>query len=173
MTDEDWSQDILQKLITRDNLSKKDSNYFKAFSQLSQQLQKPHKAEKNDYNRLVNENGKLRSQNESLIDSLNNSTIKSETLESKRNQDRKSIQHLEKSVKSLGQKISNLNMEIGEKNKSIEIINEELLLNQIQVNVLNDRITKLTNENEALIKRWMEKVKLDAEKLNDANDKGI
>lgn len=168
-----WSEDILKKLTLRDEYEKKDSKYFKAFTQLSQntRLKVVDRDDGGqDYNKVVNENNQLKNEVESLTSNLNQATINLEKSGLQYNQLFKTQSQLERQVKSLNSKIKSLNLEILEKNKSIEIVNDELLLNQIQTNVLNDRIHKLSKENEKLVERWIEKVKNDAEKLNDANE---
>lgn len=168
-----WSEDILKKLTLRDEYEKKDSKYFKAFTQLSQNTRLKDVDRDDggqDYNKVVNENNQLKNEVESLTSNLNQATINLEKSELQYNQLFKTQSQLERQVKSLNSKIKSLNLEILEKNKSIEIVNDELLLNQIQTNVLNDRIHKLSKENEKLVERWIEKVKNDAEKLNDANE---
>lgn len=149
-------EQILERLVQRDRQEKKDAAYYEAFAELSRRLESQGEVETKPGDSLV-------------IKSLNQMTISNEKLEVKQKQlDQKNSQ-LEAKIKSLNNKISNLNLEIKEKNKSIEIINDENLINQIQNNVLNDKIAKLTEENTQLIDRWMKKVSQDAEKLNDAN----
>lgn len=180
-----WSEDILRKLDIRDVYEKKDSHYFKAFAKLSQVCNNQEKIRSNspspsltgiedetrqNINNQLNEQIELlKLENESVISSLNQSTINIEKYEIKEKKMNRVNEQLESKISNLTQKINNLQEEIKEKNKTIEIINDENLINQIQNNVLNDQIKQLKNENESLIKRWMDKVKEDAEKLNDAN----
>lgn len=170
----EWSEDILNKLNARDQYEKKDSKYFKAFSQLSQESRANDTLNNSDkgteYSKLLKENNHLKKENETLTNSLNQSIIQLEKFELKVNQLLKSQDQLERQNKSLSNKVKHLNLEIIEKNKSVEILNDELLLNEIQTNVLNDKISKLSDENKKLVERWIEKVKSDAEKLNDANE---
>lgn len=150
----------MERLITRDNLEKKDSQYHEAFVELSRRLGDRAKVEGDQEQR----------EDVAVIKNLNQLTISNEKLEVKVNQLGQKNSQLEAKIKSLNNKINNLSLEIQEKNKSIEIINDENLINQIQNNVLHDRIDKLTVENTELIERWMKKVRQDAEKLNDANE---
>ncbi|CUM55658.1 unnamed protein product [Debaryomyces tyrocola] len=172
--DAEWSEDILNRLNTRDQYEKKDSKYFKAFSQLSQEARKDDQLSNNDksieYNKLLKENNQFKKENEILTTSLNQTTISLEKSDLKINQLLKKQDQLERQNTSLNTKIKHLNLEIIEKNKSVEIVNDELLLNEIQTNVLNDKITRLSDENKKLVERWIEKAKSDAEKLNDANE---
>lgn len=165
-----WSEDILHKLNIRDSFEKKDSNYFKAFSQLGQEVKQNQGNETVNSTKLFEDNEQLRADNESLTNNLNQATISLEKYELKISQLQKTQEQLEKSNRHLNNKVNHLNLEILEKNKSIQIVNDELLLHQIQNNVLNDKITNLQTENERLVVRWIEKVKGDAEKLNDANE---
>lgn len=152
--------ELLERLINRDNLEKKDSQYHEAFAELSRRLG----------DKANVEGDKDHRDDAAVIKNLNQLTISNEKLEVKVNQLSQKNSQLEAKIKSLNNKINNLSLEIQEKNKSIEIINDENLINQIQNNVLHDRIDKLTLENTELIERWMRKVRQDAEKLNDANE---
>lgn len=55
------------------------------------------------------------------------------------------------------------------KSKALGMVNDEVLALQMENNLLNDKVKRLETENEHLVVRWMNKVKEDAEKLNDAN----
>ena len=172
--DAEWSEDILNRLNVRDQYEKKDSKYFKAFNQLSQEARTNDQPSNDDkgieYNKLLKDNNQLKKEIEILTSSLNQTIISLEKSDLKINQLLKSQAQLERQNTSLNNKIKDLNLEIIEKNKSVEIVNDELLLNEIQTNVLNDKITRLTDENKKLVERWIEKAKSDAEKLNDANE---
>lgn len=160
---------LITKLNARDDVEKENSEYFNAFVQLSEQIELSSRGNSSSMTSLNNASD-LRQQNESLIHNLNQSTIMVEKLENQVRVLNSKMQNLEKVNKRFERKIEHLNMEITEKNKSIELINDELLMNQIQLNVLNEKIENLTKENTSLIQRWMEKVKMDADKLNDSND---
>ncbi|KAK9479230.1 autophagy-related protein 16 [Lipomyces japonicus] len=56
-----------------------------------------------------------------------------------------------------------------ERNRALQVLQDELLTHQIQLNVAEDKIISLEAENKELVKRWMERVSREAEKLNDAN----
>ena len=43
-------------------------------------------------------------------------------------------------------------------------------MNGISLSVLEERAEKLEAENKSLLERWMEKIKAEAEKMNDANE---
>lgn len=197
-----WPLEILQSLRERDDTEKKDVKYFKAFTQLAQQLENqkqsfdrtttigslPHssanhpsssfssssssssssgngaitsntpspslvvpssssvKSKKQQVDdidiRLVkamSQNQQLANENSDLIDNLNSVTLKNEQLELTINDRDGKIRRLEKGVLKLKQKIENLEMEIKEKNKTIELVNDELLTSQLQNNVLRNQ----------------------------------
>lgn len=85
------------------------------------------------------------------------------------------------------ERIRHLTLEIAEKNKSIEIVNDERLVDQIQHSVARERVAALERENEqlktdlakvqleheSLVQRWMAKAKADADRLNAALGVGL
>ena len=78
--------------------------------------------------------------------------------------------NLASSIKNLKK---SLNFKIEEnlmKNNALNLINDELISLQIQNNLLQDKISKLESENETLVGRWIDKVRDDADRINDAND---
>lgn len=172
-----WAEDILQQLQLRDDFEKKDSLYFKAFAQLLQQIRAdgdsppPSLTIEGDKQTalLLQDNQQLKRENEQLIEILNQSTIKSEIRNLDIQKHLKTISTLEKSNDKLSRRLNNITQELQEKNKSIEIINDETLMSQIQVNVLTDKVSQLTVENETLIKRWLQKMKNEADNLNNEN----
>ncbi|KAK6456921.1 autophagy-related protein 16 [Scheffersomyces xylosifermentans] len=118
---------------------------------------------------IQRENQQLELENSDLIGSLNQSAINLEKLEAALAAEKKSKKDLEAKVNRLSTRIETLGLQLKEKNKSIEIINEEILSGKIQNNVLQSKVEELTKQNEELINRWMERAKTDAEKMNDAN----
>ncbi|KAI5956352.1 ATG16 [Candida jiufengensis] len=89
-----------------------------------------------DLDFIIKENQQLRNENHDLITNLNSITLKNEKLESIIKEKDVSNKKLEKMNTNLTKKIENLLMELKEKNKTIELINDENLTNQIQLNVL-------------------------------------
>lgn len=77
-----------------------------------------------------------------MITNLNSITLKNEKLEFIIKDKDVRIGKLEKLVSKLQKQIEHLSIEMKEKNKTIELINDENLTNQIQLNVLRDRIEK-------------------------------
>ena len=76
---------------------------------------------------------------------------------------------LNRAVTRLTNKLNNQTEEYQHKNKSIELINDEILSLSIQNNLLTDKVDKLEKENGDLVERWIEKVKADADKMNETN----
>lgn len=166
-----WSEEILKQLNIRDSFEKRDDKYFLAFQQLSQQLEIQRlqqqgkqqyqydkspspsltsgnvKQEDLDRAIILKENQQLKNENNDLITSLNSSTINNEKLEQRIKHDSAKIKTLEKANTKLQTRIDNLMLEIKEKNKTIELINDEVLMNQIQYNVLNEKVRSLEKEN--------------------------
>ncbi|KAI5969768.1 ATG16 [Candida margitis] len=198
MSTETWSDGILKRLQVRDEIEKKDSQYYYAFQHLVEKLQleqqqQQHQQQKqgnsddqiqspftskspspstvlsidkgkakptskstksktatvdktNDNNDataiIIKENYQLRSENEDLISNLNSITLKNEKLEAMIREKDRRIGKLEKLSDKLQNLIDHLNLEMKEKNKTIELINDENLTNQIQLNVLRDKLDK-------------------------------
>lgn len=158
---------ILQQLNIRDELEKKDINYYKAFQDLRMKLSM---AKFDDDLEKLEESKPSVIDNDKLIDRINQLQIKIDSLLDQLQQKNKVNKQLEKDNGLLKSKISNLNFEIVEKNKAIETINDELLSCNIQNNVLANKVDELTKENDKLVERWMQRVSQDAEKLNDVNE---
>ncbi|KAK9383347.1 autophagy protein 16-domain-containing protein [Kockiozyma suomiensis] len=59
--------------------------------------------------------------------------------------------------------------EFKERTRSIQMLQDEILTYQIQLNIVEENASKLQSENKELVRRWMERVSREAEKLNDAN----
>lgn len=200
MSTETWVDDVLSKLKVRDEVEKKDSEYYLAFKQLVEKLllkeQQHHhhhcqsnteeedetpfsskspspstilgiekekvppstksKSKSVQQDKLkdnisdndaatvviIKENHQLRNENEDLITNLNSITLKNEKLEFIIKDKDVRIGKLEKLVSKLQKQIEHLSIEMKEKNKTIELINDENLTNQIQLNVLRYRIEK-------------------------------
>lgn len=157
-SNQEWSQDILNQLNLRDSREKNhkiDAKYFNAFQQLSQKLNKlstttntllqgqSHNSE--TLTSLINskEIENLKLENTELITNLNNLIINNEKLTQTITAKDQTIKSLTKLNDKLNSKIEALNLEINEKNKTIELINDEVLTNQIQLNVLQSKLESL------------------------------
>lgn len=157
----DWNL-ILEKLGVRDQVELEDAKYFVAFSQLLR-------------TRTVGnavDSGKLQTEVESLVMQLNQSSLQSQRLQQDIRQRDTTIKSLEKNIEKLNSRLHNLNLELKEKDKAIEIVNDEVLMHQIQLNVLGEKVKKVEEENASLVKRWMEKMQKDAEEMNRRNEEG-
>ncbi|RLV93530.1 Autophagy protein 16 [Spathaspora sp. JA1] len=161
-----WTDDILKQLEIRDEFEQRDFKYFTAFNQLTQQLQIQQLANKQrsqtpspsltsttlkhedlDRTIIIRENQQLKNDNNDLVSSLNMATIKNEKLEQEIKERDSNIKMLSRNNDKLKKKVDSLNLEIKEKNKTIEIINDEILTNQIQYNVLNEELRTLARKN--------------------------
>ncbi|ABN64359.2 predicted protein [Scheffersomyces stipitis CBS 6054] len=172
-----WTDIILQQLNIRDEVQDKESPYFHAFTVLSNQLHNHTSQSEIGASELLHwsvisrENHRLKQENTDLIASLNQSAINLEKAEMALSSEIKTKKSLEKMLARSNTKIDNLGHELKEKDKAIEIINDEILLHQIQTNVLNDKVAELSRQNEVLVQRLMTRAQVEAEKLNDANEK--
>lgn len=164
---------VFRQLETRDNFEKKDSDLFTAFVELSR-LSGAKVAEDSvggeEIDIIKKKNGRLQNENDWLIRSLNEKRLALDKLETTIQRLQQRIEEFEKQNKKLEAKLEHSNLEIKEKNKTIEIINDEVLLNRIQTNVLNEELKRLRHENESLIKRWKERSQREIEKLNSFNE---
>lgn len=155
-----WKQ-IEQRLDARDTLEKENAAHYKAFSQLARLLRSNWDKERES---VVLEN-------ETLVERLNKQTLRLECSEGKNDEQARQIQLLQAEKSKLEQKIVALGEEVAEKNRALEILNDEHLVHQIQHNVLKDEIAALKEENSQLVLRWMARVAQDADSMNLQNEK--
>lgn len=73
---------------------------------------------------------------------------------------------LRKELKGKELQISSLGEVINVKNKDFEKLNDELISLNIENNLLQSRFVELEEEHNKLVKRWLDKVQQDIEKLN-------
>ncbi|QBM85478.1 hypothetical protein METSCH_A00970 [Metschnikowia aff. pulcherrima] len=137
-----WSE-IFKRLADRDKVEKRDSEYYQAFAQLSRLLSLSDSA---STDRLVKENAHLWEENELLITRLNLQTIRLESADLRAKELTKAIRDQDAQAVKLQNKISLLTQQLVEKNKLLEIVNDEHLITQIQQNVLKDRVGELERE---------------------------
>lgn len=156
---EDWGGDILARLKIRDELESRDSQYFVAFDLLRRKKAIESNAGDAD----------VAAENERLIQKLNGLAIEVEKKDSQITKLKKQLSSADNTIKSQQNKLENLELKVQEKNKNIEIVNDEFLMNQIQTAVLQKKVDELTKENEMLVKRWMDRVSSEAQQMNDAN----
>ncbi|KAM9932814.1 hypothetical protein OXX80_007561 [Metschnikowia pulcherrima] len=137
-----WSE-IFKRLADRDKVEKRDSEYYQAFAQLSRLLSLSDSA---STDRLVKENAHLWEENELLITRLNSQTIRLESADLRAKELTKAIRDQDAQAVKSQNKISLLTQQLVEKNKLLEIVNDEHLISQIQQNVLKDRVSELERE---------------------------
>lgn len=137
-----WSE-IFKRLADRDKVEKRDSEYYQAFAQLSRLLSLSDSA---STDRLVKENAHLWEENELLITRLNLQTIRLESADLRAKELTKAMRDQDAQAVKLQNKISLLTQQLVEKNKLLEIVNDEHLITQIQQNVLKDRVGELERE---------------------------
>ncbi|KAM9893302.1 hypothetical protein OXX79_009431 [Metschnikowia pulcherrima] len=137
-----WSE-IFKRLADRDKVEKRDSEYYQAFAQVSRLLSLSDSA---STDRLVKENAHLWEENELLITRLNSQTIRLESADLRAKELTKAIRDQDAQAVKSQNKISLLTQQLVEKNKLLEIVNDEHLISQIQQNVLKDRVGELERE---------------------------
>mgnify|MGYP001332454614 FL=1 len=137
-----WSE-IFKRLTDRDKVEKRDSEYYQAFAQLSRLLSLSDSA---STDRLVKENAHLWEENELLITRLNLQTIRLGSADLRAKELTKAIRDQDAQAVKSQNKISLLTQQLVEKNKLLEIVNDEHLISQIQQNVLKDRVGELERE---------------------------
>lgn len=171
-----WQREVLKRLERRDLYEKNEFTYFKAFNQIAEELLiKGTRVETEDpsdleLRKISKQNQNLEIENSQLVDRLNGGAVELEKSKIRMNSTLEEKALLEKQIGHLKNKLGNLELELLEKNKSILLINDELLLSQILNNVLIEKSKNLTEENEKLVTRWMQKMELDANKVNETNE---
>lgn len=160
-------QEIHRRLEARDVVEKTDSNLYKAFDQ----LWRMHLNNDKDSSEVVHERNELTKENDDLIHRLNRQTAKLEAASAEIVRLRKYTRGQDLKIEKLNGKIDNLRTEISEKNKSIEIINDEHLVLQMSQNALKDDHQTLQKEHQSLVNRWLDKVKQDADFINQLNER--
>ena len=169
-----WEDEVLSRLKERDKIEKRDLEYFQAFDELRKRANAAElrlKALNDDQSSLgPHLSTELNQTEQKLIDANNTLTFANSQLK----HEEKRLQNVEAKLKlqlqSSTRKLAAVKEEIAQKNRTIELINDELLSGQIQNNVLNEQIRELRKENDALVERWIIKAKEHADLLNEVND---
>lgn len=130
------------RLEQRNQLEQKDSAFYHAFSQLNMLGLSGDR----EWDQLRKENTQLLQENESLVQRLNLQAMKMEDYQAEIRQLQKTVQINEIKQNKLLQKLAHLTEEIAEKNRSIEIINDEHMITEIQLNVLKDKVARLQEQ---------------------------
>ncbi|CAN3375120.1 hypothetical protein DIURU_005380 [Diutina rugosa] len=141
-----WAEDVLQKLDRRDRIEQQDSTYYRAFTQL--------------LSRTVPEAAAIPYP---VYDEAKVTQIAAD-----RDAHAARVKELEATTAKLTERVSQLRLEIKEKNNQIEVVNNEHLALQMQLSVTEQKLEQLTQEHDALIKRWMAKAESDANMMNAA-----
>lgn len=81
---------------------------------------------------------------------------------------RNRIKKLSESVRTLSAKCELQVHQLREKDVTIQILQDELAALQLEMVTTEEKIKKLGVENEELLKRWMNKMNEEAEKMNEA-----
>lgn len=158
----EWELLALDKLATRDLSESKNLPYYLQYMQLCKLLQQ--NPARHDLIILVNERDELQSR-------LNSSAHVHEQLAHNAADAANEILRLKLQVSDLTKKLQDADTTVLEKNKTIESINDQIVLLQMQISVLLSKNDRVTAENKSLILRWIEKVAQDAEVLNNANER--
>ncbi|ODQ62384.1 hypothetical protein WICANDRAFT_103173 [Wickerhamomyces anomalus NRRL Y-366-8] len=173
----EWRNQLMESLELRDKIEKANINMFTSFETLyDRAMQAEETLAKLE---ATDAQGELQSsleQNQQLSIELKNSQDNTRELETQLQQQKterlksaKEVTMLNRAVTRLTNKLNNQTEEYQHKNKSIELINDEILSLSIQNNLLTDKVDKLEKENGDLVERWIEKVKADADKMNETN----
>jgi len=82
----------------------------------------------------------------------------------------KHIESLERELVLTQRRLRDRTEEVKEQKKLVENVQDEMISQNLQLNVLEERNAKIKAENEELIKRWMEKMGQEADDMNREND---
>lgn len=142
-----WA-DVAARLSLRDLLEQHHAEFYRSFAQLSRLRPSSSLAD-----RLEKENGQLHQETESLIQRLNQQTLRLEIADAHSRDQAKAIEAHKVRAAKLQQKVEQLTLEIAEKNRSIQIMSDEHMILQIQQNVMGDEVARLKDENDRLTQR--------------------
>ncbi|KAI9142208.1 WD40-repeat-containing domain protein [Paraphysoderma sedebokerense] len=70
---------------------------------------------------------------------------------------------------ALSTKAADLQGTVKEKDATIQILQDELQTLQLELNTNEEKMERMSRENQQLVDRWMKKMEEDAEKMNEAN----
>ncbi|KAJ5177856.1 Autophagy-related protein 16 [Penicillium coprophilum] len=114
----------------------------------------------------LSEAQRLRSE---LQDRLNRVNTEVETLRKKSSQEGRRINALESERAHLKLRLQDRDAELKGKAKLLEDFQDELATLNLQLNMTEERSTRLKNENQDLVDRWMARMGQEAEAMNDAS----
>ncbi|KAK9455193.1 autophagy-related protein 16 [Dipodascopsis uninucleata] len=175
----DWRSGILDLLSERDEREKQSEAFYDSYSNLALRTvtaEKNASVSKSGSVQTTQEIEKLRGELDALYKYQASAKSTIEKLQVDNDKltiySEKLINELDKLTldkKKIDSKLRTRDEEFRERNKTVQVLQDEILTYQIQLNVAEDKMTRLENENRELVKRWMERVSREAEKLNDAN----
>lgn len=83
--------------------------------------------------------------------------------------DADNMRKLQDELQILRRKVAQHNEILSEKDKTVQNLNDDLAALTLEVTQLEQRNTDLRKDNASLLSRWIDKMNLEAEKLNEAN----
>ncbi|CDR37729.1 CYFA0S01e15940g1_1 [Cyberlindnera fabianii] len=179
-TSEDWRSVIQKRIQERDELDAPNIALFASYKQVYERLTKA----ENVVSRLEATDTEQELQNTiKQVDDLTTTVLeknqKIQQLEETSTKLRNQLKAVTKDKASLNTVVTRLTNKLNDRseehqyrNKSMEILNDELIAMQIENNLLHNKLEKMEKENEDLVQRWLQKVQQDAEKFNDFIAKG-
>ncbi len=84
--------------------------------------------------------------------------------------DRAAVDHMKAECRLAETRLATRTEETQENKKSLQAVHDELLATQLELNVADDTIASLKKENQQLIDRWMARVGVEVERLNQSNE---
>ncbi|CAG8485733.1 12339_t:CDS:10 [Ambispora leptoticha] len=109
---------------------------------------------------------KTQGQNAQRLVDLNDVLRKSEETAKKNNEE---IQRLTETNTTLMKKVESQTLALGEKDVTIQILQDELATLQLELVKTEERMKDLEKENGQLLQRWLKKMNDEVEKMNEAN----
>ncbi|KAJ5656353.1 hypothetical protein N7507_008303 [Penicillium longicatenatum] len=104
-----------------------------------------------------------------LQEKLNRVTSEVEKLRKKNTQDARRINTLESERLQLNSRLKDRDEELRGKAKLLEDFQDEMATLNLQLNMADQKSNKLQHENQELVDRWMARMGLEADAMNDAS----
>lgn len=166
-----WQDRTLELLRVRDDIEQHDKRFLDAFNELLARVAARERAGDGASGDAATALKELTTRANALAFAEAAANAKVAALE-------RAEAHNQRLVNLLRQRLDDAKAQLRDKDKSIELINDEVLSAQIQNNVLAARCrdadatnARLRAENDALVLRWIAKVAADAERINDQNER--
>lgn len=160
---------VLDQLEARDESESSMLPYYDTFTKMADQLRLLLVSEQNGP-LLLTENARLRDERSKLIARLNAASYTQDEADRKAVSAWAEIASLRQENTILKKQVNDAQAAMSEKNRIIDTINDQILLDQMQINLLMSKHEQVLAENDALVNRWIAKVASDADVLNDANE---